>query len=71
MPVSVNSIPSVNVPFTAKNGRINPIWHEFLRSLVADTVDGTISASSVSSTVTAGAGLTGGGVGNVSLAVGA
>ena len=71
MAISVNTIPSVNVPFTDARGRINPIWHEFLRAFVAASVDGTIGEASAATSVTAGAGLTGGGVGAVTLAVGA
>lgn len=65
------NIPSINVPLTDSRGRISPIWHEFLRSFVATSVDGTISAENVTGTVTAGNGLIGGGVGDVTIAVGA
>lgn len=71
MAVGVNSIPSVNVPFTDSRGRINPIWHEFLRSFVSASVDGTIVEGGSTPTVTAGNGLIGGGTGDVTLAVGA
>ena len=71
MTISVNTIPSISVPFTDSKGRISPIWHEFLRSFVASSVDGTIADTVNTTSVTAGAGLVGGGVGNVSLAVGA
>jgi len=71
MAVNVNTIPSINIPFTDKNGRINPIWHDFLRSFVTSSVDGTISESSPATSVTAGPGLIGGGQGDVTLAVGA
>lgn len=70
MAVSVNTIPSINVPFTDKQGRISPIWHEFLRSFVASSVDGTISEDVTATTITAGNGLTGGGAGNITLTVG-
>ena len=70
MTISVNHIPSVNVPLTDKEGRISPIWHEFLRSFVAASVDGTVSDASDAGSVTAGAGLTGGGTGDITLAVG-
>lgn len=69
--VNVNTIPSMNNPFTDKSGRISPVWYEFLRSFVAATVDGTINENDTTSTVTAGAGLTGGGVGDTTLNVGA
>lgn len=70
MTLSVNNIPSMNTPFTDKNGRINPIWYEFFRKFVSASVDGTISEEAATTTVTAGNGLTGGGVGNVTLTVG-
>ena len=70
MAVSVNTIPSVSVPFTDKEGRISPIWHEFLRSFVAASVDGTIGDADVVSTLTAGNGLTATGTNDVTLAVG-
>lgn len=71
MSISVNSIPSINVPFTDSKGRISPIWHEFLRSFVSASVDGTVAETVNTTSVTAGAGLIGGGVGDVTLAVGA
>ncbi len=71
MAISVNTIPSINLPFTDSKGRISPIWHEFLRSFVAATVDGTIAEAVNTTSITAGAGLTGGGTGNVTLNVGA
>lgn len=71
MTVSVNTIPSRSIPFTDSEGRISPIWHEFLRSFVSASVEGTIATTGVAGTVTAGAGLTGGGTGNVTLNVGA
>src|SRR3990167_10128732 len=58
MASSSSSIPSINVPLTNKDGRINPIWHEFFRSFIANTVE-TTTADVI--TVTAGAGLSGGG----------
>ena len=61
MGVSVNSIPSVGVPFVLNNGLINPIWYEFFRSFIADTVEATAGNDAASIAVTAGAGLTGGG----------
>src|ERR1043165_5731674 len=71
MTLSVNNIPSINLPLTDKQGRISPVWHEFFRSFVAASVDGTISEASNTTNVAAGAGLTGGGVGSVTLNVGA
>ena len=58
MAISVNTIPSINIPFTDSNGRISPIWHEFLRGFVAASVQGTISENAGPSTIVAGAGLT-------------
>ena len=65
------NIPSINIPMTDYSGRITPIWHEFLRSFVATSVDGSISAENISGIVTAGNGLIGGGAGDVTIAVGA
>lgn len=72
MAVTGKTIPSVNVPFTDRQGRINPIWHEFLRSFVEASVDGTISGEDTVNTLTAGNGLvsTDDGNGNVTLRVG-
>lgn len=55
------NLPSINVPFTDTQGRITPIWHEFLRSFVAGSVAGTIVTPEVASEVVAGNGLVGGG----------
>ncbi len=55
------NLPSINVPFTDSQGRLNPIWHEFLRSFVTGAVDGTIADPGVVSQVVAGNGLVGGG----------
>ena len=67
------SIPSINVPFTDKSGRIHPIWYEFLRKFVADTgvAPGSVAPSAVE--IIAGNGLTGGGTlsSNVTIAIGA
>lgn len=71
MVVSVNTIPSVNYPLTDKQGRITPVWREFLRQFVSDTADGSINESVNTTSVTAGAGLTGGGTGDITLVVGA
>ncbi len=57
MSISVNTIPSRNIPFTDSQGRISPVWHEFLRSFVAASVDGTIAGDEVTTNVIAGAGL--------------
>jgi len=69
MPVN---IPSVSVPFTDSNGRISPIWHEFLRSFVKQAETGTLISSGNVSQVVAGNGLVGGGPvsSNVPLRVG-
>lgn len=57
MAVTGKTIPSVNVPFTDKDGRINPIWHEFLRSFVEASADGTINPGGSATTIIAGNGL--------------
>jgi len=69
MVVSVNTIPSKSIPFTDKEGRISAVWHEFLRAFVAASTDGTIAAAVATTKITAGAGLVGGGTGDVTLAV--
>lgn len=73
MSVSVNSIPSINVPFTDSQGRINPIWHEFLRKFVSSTVETIEDNDTANINITAGAGLTGGGdlSSDITLTVGA
>ncbi len=57
MVVSNNTIPSINIPFVDARGRITPIWHEFLRSFVAATVDGTINPDDNGTNIVAGNGL--------------
>lgn len=57
---SVN-LPSINIPFVDKQGRLSPIWHEFLRSFVAGSVAGTIVPPAAAHQVVAGNGLVGGG----------
>ena len=68
---SLNKIPSRTLPFTDSNGLIHPIWYEYLRVFIKDTIE-TGSSSTGTGTVSAGAGLTGGGFvsDGVSLAVG-
>lgn len=61
MSISVNSIPSINVPFVDESGRINPIWHEFLRKFVSASVEAIEDNASATISITAGNGLTGGG----------
>ncbi len=61
MAVSAKTIPSISVPFTDQQGRINPIWHEFLRTFVAASADGTIVNPGLAPQVVAGNGLVGGG----------
>jgi hypothetical protein len=65
--ISVNSIPSINLPFTDNKGRISPVWHEFLRKFVADATENE-DADSETTNVIAGAGLT---KDSLTLAVGA
>jgi hypothetical protein len=50
-------IPSMNVPFTDKQGRISPVWYEFLRAFLSNavTIDDPDTISQIS--VIAGAGL--------------
>lgn len=55
------SLPSISVPFTDSQGRINPIWHEFLRSFVASSVAGTVASSVTAPQIKANNGLIGGG----------
>lgn len=55
--VSGKTIPSLNVPFTDQDGRINPIWHEFLRSFVEASVDGSITVGGSAQTIIAGNGI--------------
>lgn len=73
MGASVNSIPSINVPFIQASGMMNPIWYEFFRSFIAAAVEDTANTTTAAVTVTAGAGLTGGGAisDDITLTVGA
>lgn len=66
------NLPSINIPFTDGNGRISPIWHEFLRSFVTGSVAGTITDPVVAPQILANNGLVGGGpiTSNVPLRVG-
>ena len=50
MGTSVNRIPSLNIPLTDKNGRINPVWYEFLRSFIAGATETSNSTGTVTST---------------------
>lgn len=72
MTTTAVNLPSINVPFTDKSGRINPIWHEFLRSFVNGSVAGTIVAPASAIQIQANNGLVGGGPisANVPLRVG-
>lgn len=47
----------MNVPFTDKQGRINPVWYEFFRSFLADAVTLSDPDSVEQISVVAGAGL--------------
>lgn len=73
MGASVNNIPSINVPLTDREGRINPIWHEFLRKFITKAIENTEDDDATATNITAGAGLIGGGSisNDVTLAVGA
>lgn len=55
---SVNKIPSINIPFVDKKGRISPIWYEYLRFFIASTTESTDSNNPIlSDNLIAGAGL--------------
>lgn len=49
MGTSVNRIPSLNVPLTDRNGRINSVWYEFLRSFIAGATETSNSSGAVTS----------------------
>jgi hypothetical protein len=56
---SINRIPSMNVPLTDSQGRIHPVWYEFLRSFIASSVEDTDGGGAVlMDNIIAGAGLT-------------
>lgn len=57
MVVTGKTIPSFSIPFSDQDGRINPIWHEFLRSFVIASVDGSINVGGLAQTIIAGNGL--------------
>ena len=71
MALSVNKLPSINVPFVNSKGILSPVWYEFFRTFIANTVEDIagVTAEGVTA-ITAGSGLTGGGTGAVSLTVG-
>lgn len=52
------TLPSINIPFTDRQGRMSPIWYEFLRSFVAASIDGTIATDDDNANISAGPGLT-------------
>lgn len=58
---TVNKIPSIGLPLTTETGHIHPAWYAFFRSFIAQTVEDTETTTTAAVTVTAGAGLTGGG----------
>ena len=60
----VANIPSISVPFVDSQGRISPIWHEFLRVFVTATVEGTVSEGNAVTNIEAGNGLTSADVGS-------
>lgn len=64
------NLPSRSVPFTDSQGRISSIWHEFLRSFVAQSVAGTVSGGTTPTSITAGNGLTSTGTSDITLNVG-
>lgn len=66
------NLPSINIPFVDQQGRLSPIWHEFLRSFVTGSVAGTILNPGVAPQILANNGLVGGGpiTSNVPLRVG-
>jgi hypothetical protein len=58
MAITVNNMPSINLPFTNEQGVIHPVWYEFFRAVIANlgaTSGGTVSDN----TVIAGAGILG------------
>lgn len=58
MASTISRIPSVSIPFTDSQGRISPIWHEFLRSFISSVVeDEEGEESNLSQNIVAGAGL--------------
>lgn len=58
MVATIKKIPSIGLPFTDSEGRINPVWYEFFRSFITDTgtVVGSDGAGSTTE-VNAGSGL--------------
>lgn len=50
-------IPSINTPFTDADGRISPVWYEFLRKFIGATAAVTEASGSSASVLIPGAGL--------------
>lgn len=58
MGTSVNRIPSANMPFVDKQGRINSVWYEFFRNFISRTVESSSgTGSNATVDIEAGAGL--------------
>lgn len=58
MAITVNNLPSINLPVTNEQGIMHPIWYEFFRAVISNL--GSASTGTVASnTVIAGAGIEG------------
>lgn len=58
MAISVNNIPSINLPLTNEQGIIHPIWYEFFRAVISN-LGSSSGGTTASNTVVAGAGIEG------------
>lgn len=58
MTISVNNIPSINLPLTNEQGIIHPIWYEFFRAVIAN-LGATTGGTAADNTVIAGSGIEG------------
>jgi hypothetical protein len=58
MAITVNNMPSINLPLTNEQGIIHPIWYEFFRAVISN-LGATSGGTTADNTVIAGSGIIG------------